>query len=210
MERSLDFYLFILTCICPQELIFASSHPWGLSPGGGQTMSGSLGVGEVPCCHPERCLTCSCFRIRCVCHIPSAFPPPNGNKPTKDEIHHIPESCCCPSDTPYPSIQTARSSSASRALFSARINGELLVRRSLLVTKSWSQQRCILWHKCVSQPAALPGWGGFIWALVTLQQEGHRAAGVLSLFCLGLVPFPLSSDWSESYPRGEEQLFFFR
>lgn len=109
MECSLDFYLFILTYICPQELISAYSHPWGLSPGGGQTMNGCLGVGEVPCvqtqkspcCHPERCLTCSCFRTRCVCHTASAFPPPNGNKPTEDETHHIPESCCCcPSDTP--------------------------------------------------------------------------------------------------------------
>lgn len=74
-------------------------------------MNGCLGVGEVPCvqtqkspcCHPERCLTCSCFRTRCVCHTVNAFPPPNGNKPTKDETHHIPESCCCcccPSDTP--------------------------------------------------------------------------------------------------------------
>lgn len=57
------------------------------------------------------------------------------------------------------------------------------------------------------QLAALQGWGGFMCALVTLHHEGHRAAGVLSLFCLGLVPFPLSSDCLSVPPRGRK-LFF--
>lgn len=41
-------------------------------------------------------------------------------------------------------------------------------------------------------------------SLVTLHQEGHRAAGVLPLFCLGLVPFPLCSDWV--FPPGKKTL----
>lgn len=88
--------------------------------------------------------------------------------------------------------------------------GELLVRRSLLVTQSWSQQRCSLWHRCVPQLAALQGWRGFIWALVTLHQEGHRAAGVPSLFCLRLVPQTSSQTGLSLPPPGEKQLFFLR
>jgi len=126
---------------------------------------------------------------------PNTFPSQNGNQPTKDQTHHVPESCCClpfwhflqsPSVT-HPFIP--RRPWKPTASFSFRINRELLVKKASPVTTLLSQQRCTMWHRFIPQLPALQGWGRFIWALMILYQEGYRCAGVLALFCQGLAAF---------------------
>lgn len=213
MECSLDFYLFILTYICPQELISAILIPEHfVQEVGRQRLFGCWGNSlcantEEPLLSSREMFNMFLFQNKgCVCVSHPQCLSTTKWKQTQERW-----------DSSHPwvllllicgsSIQTLHFSSASKALFSARKNGELLVRRSLLVTKWWSQQRCSLWHSCIPQLAALQGWGGFLWALVTLQQEGHRSSlTVPSLLCLGLVPFPLGTDCSEFTPWGRTAL----
>lgn len=84
MESSLDFYYyFFLSYIYPQELFYACLIPkdfllLSMCITRGWANNEQLGVGEVPCvqtrnshwCHPERCLTSSCLRTRCVYRKP--------------------------------------------------------------------------------------------------------------------------------------------
>lgn len=148
---------------------------------------GYLGAGEIPCvqtqkspcCHPERCLTCSFFRTRCVClSHPQCLSTTKWKQTQKrwDSSHPwVLLLLICGS-----SIQTLHSSSSSKALFSARIDGELLVRRSLLVSKWWSQQRCSLWHSCIPPACSSPGLGKIY--LSPGNPAAGRPQGVLSLF----------------------------